>query len=134
RKDLGVELGGTHSDRKTLGLPVFARINYPTTKLLSKPCATRMNNIFSTDYPEDIPVDVIAAMLGNVMRSFVSLRRELGEKEANDESVPAFAIAHLAILRDPEFDKIFKRFYQHPDHTVRIACLKGAAELGLKHL
>lgn len=134
RKDLGVELGGIEPNRKALGSPVFARINYPTTKLLSKPCATRMNNIFSTDYPEDMPVDVIAAMLGNAMRSFLALRRELSEKEAKDESIPAFAIAHLAILRDPEFDKIFRRFYTHEDHTVRIACLKGAAELGLRHL
>jgi hypothetical protein len=124
RKDLFMDL----EDGRML--PCFARINYPKNERLSKPCTLRMNKLFGTDYPEDVPIDVCAALLGNAMKGFLSIREEI--KHQSSDSMSAVNIAHLAILNDPEFPKIFDKFYTHPDSLMRLACLKGAAELGMR--
>lgn len=123
RKDLFMEF--EHGRQ----IPCFARINYPDNERMSYPCAKRMNKVFGTNYPENMPVDVIAALIGNAMRGFTSIREEI--KQSNDKYAP-YQIAYLAILKDPDFGNIFERFYQNSNTLMRIACLKGAAELGLK--
>jgi hypothetical protein len=35
-------------------------------------------------------------------------------------------------LQYPYFDQIFDNYYKDKDYLIRIACVKGAAELGLK--
>lgn len=132
RNDLRVELGDGGMSDKDMVLPVFARINYPSNTRMSKPIPQRVNRIFMTDYPDDMPVDVIAALFGNAMRSYRSTYRDFEEILQSSGDIEAALIAHLAILRYPEFDKVFDRFYRHDDPIVRLACLKGASELGMK--
>jgi hypothetical protein len=126
RNDLHMELEEGKS------IPVFARINYPNNQKLSRPCTARYNRIFGTDYPDDMPIDVICAFFGNQMKGYQSLRKEIGELLDKQVTIAPFYIAHLAAMNDPNFDKIFETYSSHKDPMMRIACLKGAAELNMK--
>eukprot|EP01080_Neovahlkampfia_damariscottae_P000222 gene222-4468_t len=127
RNDLHMELEGGKL------IPCFAKINYPDNDRMSRPCTARYNRIFGSDYPENMPIDVICAFFGNQMKGYQSLRREIKETEENTENnIQPYYIAQLAALNDPDFKKVFERFYQHKDPLVRIACLKGAAEFNMK--
>jgi hypothetical protein len=116
-------------DKKTN--PVFVTINYPTNVRMSKPIPQRMNRVFSTDFPEDLPVDVVCSLIGSTMKGYNYFRDEL---LASEDNIRPNMIVYLAILRYPNFDKIFNKFFRHPDYLVRIACVKGAAELGYRDL
>jgi len=143
-----------HSSDQSQMFPVFARINYPSNKRMSHPCASRINRLFGTHYPEDMPFDIVAAFLGNPMTSDDAVRKELDyflqeyEKTVNAnvddlkqsstkrmlESDAISAVAHLAVLRHGDYESVVNKIQKYPNPMMRIAGLKGAAELGLKHL
>lgn len=146
-----MELGDQAHGNET-HFPVFARINYPDNKRLSHPIAARINRLFGTRWPEDTPIDVVAAFLGNPMTSVETIRADLDEfldsyeKQATShvsdlkansdkriaESDAISAVAHLAVLRDPNYQTVFERISAYPNPMMRIAGLKGAAELGMR--
>ena len=88
-----------------------------------------------TNFPSDTPVDVIGALFGNTIKDSKGIYKEFKEMVEKDTEgdVPALAIAHLGVLRYERFEQdIFDQYYRHPDHFVRLACVKGATEMGLR--
>jgi hypothetical protein len=138
RLDLNMELGdGGHTESDRM-IPVFVHVLYPDNQRMSRPGPDRMNQIFKTNFPSNMPVDVIGALFGNSIKDAHGIYKEFYEMvESNDEednAPPALAIAHLGVLRYDRFEQdIFNLYHNHPDHYVRLACVKGATEMGLKH-
>nr|CAG4717668.1 unnamed protein product [Naegleria fowleri] len=144
RFDLHVDFSSNSSD---VMIPIFARIMYPSNQRLSKPCPERMNKVFGTNFPADLPVDVCLALFGQKNSSAESILAELLEQVKQDEDMikaglmenipenvfnPSIPIAHLAILRYSNWKtEIFERFKNHLIPSVRIACVKGCLELNM---
>lgn len=134
RCDLFMELGDGGRGASDTMLPVFARIQYPSNKRMSKPGPERMNRLYNTCYPEDMPVDVIAACFGNSMRDYNYFLKEIQYLQQNAiTDIPIQLLAYLAILKYPKWEEeIFNIYSTHREPMVRMACVKGAGELGLK--
>jgi hypothetical protein len=136
RLDLNMELGdGGHTESDRM-IPVFVHVLYPDNQRMSRPGPDRINQMFKTNYPSNIPVDVIGALFGNTIKDSQGIYKEFVEmintKQDGEDVVPSLAIAHLGVLRYPNFEEeIFEKYYKHPDTYVRLACVKGATEMGL---
>ncbi|MEM6293131.1 MAG: hypothetical protein AAGA54_17780, partial [Myxococcota bacterium] len=79
----------------------------------------RMNEHFGSDYPIDMPVDVVAALLGFSFDSADDLQNEL-DCTADPQAV-AGLLSLLSALRhsDLSISRIFRRYMDHPDSVVR---------------
>ena len=79
----------------------------------------RMNDHFGCDYPRDMPVDVIAALLGFGFDSARDLQNEL-ETTADPQAL-AGLLSLLSALRHSDLSmfRIFRRYMDHPDTGVR---------------
>ncbi len=79
----------------------------------------RMNAHFGCDYPRDMPVDVIAALLGFGFDSASDLQNEL-EATAEPQAL-AGLLSLLSALRHSDLSMfpIFRRYMDHPDAGVR---------------
>jgi tetratricopeptide (TPR) repeat protein len=79
----------------------------------------RMNQHFGCDYPRDMPVDVIAALLGFGFDSATDVQNEL-ETTAEPQAL-AGLLSLLSSLRhsDVSMFTIFRRYMDHPDAVVR---------------
>lgn len=124
------------SDQNEVMTPVFARINYPSIPRLSGPVPQRYNKLFGSNFPQDVPVDIIAAFLGNKMLGYQPTEEELNDIEATQgkDAVSPMLIAHMSMLRYPGFEDLFLRYYTMDDEEIRVACVKGALEMQQEHL
>ncbi|KAL9645558.1 hypothetical protein ABK040_000621 [Willaertia magna] len=146
RYDLHVDFAASSSDRL---IPVFARIYYPNNQRLSKPCIDRMNKVFNTCFPSNIPVDVCLALFGQKNINSEEIAKEMMKMVNEDEELiksgaldsedgqglfnPAIPIAHLAVLGYDKWPtEIFEKFRNHKLPIVRIACVKGCLEFLMK--
>ncbi len=79
----------------------------------------RMNSHFGCDYPTDMPVDIIATLLGFSFDSAQDLQTEL-ESTANPQEL-AGLLSLLSALRhsDLRVVRLFRRYMDHPDAVVR---------------
>jgi tetratricopeptide (TPR) repeat protein len=79
----------------------------------------RMNAHFGCDYPRDMPVDVIAALLGFGFDSASDLQNEL-ETTADPQAL-AGLLSLLSALRHSDLSmfRVFRRYMDHPDAVVR---------------
>lgn len=79
----------------------------------------RMNDHFGCDYPVDMPVDVIAALLGFGFDSARDLQNEL-EVTSEPEAL-AGLLSLLSALRHSDLSmfRTFRRYMDHPDPGVR---------------
>jgi len=142
RLDLHIDFASSSSDRL---IPVFARIYYPSNQRLSKPCTERMNKVFDSNFPADLPVDVCLALFGQKNHNAESIAKELFDIIAKDEELikngvidkddhnnifnPCIPIAHLAVLRYDKWPtEIFEKFRNHPLPIVRMSIVKGCIE------
>ncbi|KAL0477250.1 hypothetical protein AKO1_005866 [Acrasis kona] len=138
RLDLNMELGDGGQGGSDRVVPVFVHVMYPDNQRVSRPAPDRMNRIFNTNYPENMPIDVIGALFGQVVRDAKGIYKEFKEmtdraKAEDDDSIPSLAIAHLGVLRYERFEEdVFNLYHDHKDPYVRLACIKGAIEMGLK--
>eukprot|EP00906_Rhabdomonas_costata_P028164 RCo039950 len=131
----------------SISVPIFLKVNYPENKRMcgGAQMVQRFNRLFGCDHALDTPVDVLAATIGNVVRGTSSLRDDLEdfaeaiEKGSAPEadrkqyhSALAMLITHLAVLRDPRWkEDVLHRFWKSEPRDLRIACAKGAFEMGL---
>ena len=79
----------------------------------------RMNSHFGCDYPSDMPVDVVAALLGFGFDSARDLQNEL-ETTAEPQAL-AGLLSLLSALRHSDLSmfRVFRRYMDHPDAVVR---------------
>ncbi len=79
----------------------------------------RMNNHFGCDYPVDMPVDVIAALLGFGFDSARDLQNEL--EVTSEPQALAGLLSLLSALRHSDLSmfRTFRRYMDHPDVGVR---------------
>lgn len=138
-------------DIPVLEVPVMATVNYTANTRLSggNALVQRFNAAMGTSYPLDTPVDVLGAFAKEVTtKALPELRADVKFLAAAVAKVPdidrtirlapeftghnklmgqlAFAVIHLALADDPEFEKTFREFERHDSEIVRIACAKAA--------
>eukprot|EP00760_Papus_ankaliazontas_P012847 PhM_4_TR15588/c0_g1_i1/m.80927 len=144
--------GAEHGDELVLDVPVFASINYRKNERMCGGSALiqRYNSLMGTQYPTDIPVDVLCALcreetvksVGQVREevAFLSKVNETGVDRERHPRLPAYlhasskvvgqlayAITYLACMDDDRWvEDIFNRFKDHPEGVVRVGCAKGA--------
>jgi tetratricopeptide (TPR) repeat protein len=79
----------------------------------------RTNAHFGSDYPVDLPIDAVAALLGFRFDGARDLENELGR--AKDGDAIAGLLQVLSALRhsDPAATALYRRWLEHPDECVR---------------
>eukprot|EP00667_Euglena_gracilis_P011591 EG_transcript_11845 len=148
REDLQVDPTAPAEQQCAFHVPLFATVNYPANQRMCGGAALvrRWNALFGSEHALDTPVDVLAACIGNLMAGPASLLANveqftkalgsgtLSPRERNEcASSIAMLIAHLAVLRAPTWKTdILERFCFSDVPAIRIACAKGAVELGLR--
>ena len=92
-------------------------VRYPPSRQTA--VIERMNAHFGCDYPRDMPVDVVAALLGFGFDSAADLQSEL-ETTAEPHAL-AGLLSLLSALRhsDVSMFRIYRRYMDHPDTVVR---------------
>eukprot|EP00761_Pharyngomonas_kirbyi_P007074 gb/GECH01007083.1/.p1 GENE.gb/GECH01007083.1/~~gb/GECH01007083.1/.p1 ORF type:complete len:459 (+),score=89.96 gb/GECH01007083.1/:1-1377(+) len=108
RYDLQYRSAKTNSNDQEDTVPIFARVNYPSLPRLSGPVPQRYNKLFNTEYPDGMPVDVIAAFSGNRMVGYSDTEEELKhiEQTQGEDYVSPLIIVHLASLNYQDTIKI----------------------------
>jgi hypothetical protein len=135
-----------------LDLPLFVTVNFPENSRLcgGKALIERFNKVMGTSFPDETPVDVIAALLmENQLKGVPQLVEELEFLKKASEKVPdvervirlsqdmigtsrilgqlAYTIVYLAIMDQPDWiENVFDRFRRHDSEMIRVACAKGA--------
>jgi hypothetical protein len=116
RLDWYDELGGT----------VIAEISYaPATQ---HETIRTLNKRFGLEFPQDIPVDVPALLLGLEAISASSLRKHMLTQDEAPQTLGAY-VDCLAYLTTPDSADYLRPFMNHPDAQVREAVIRHAAEL-----
>ena len=93
-----------------------------------------LNEHFGTDYPTDMPLDAVAALLGFQFSSASDLQDEL-ESSSDPEKI-AGCLCVLAALRYDDLGvvRLFRRYMDHPDSVVRTTLCNIFASYNMESL
>ncbi len=79
----------------------------------------RMNQHFGSDYPVDLPIDALAALLGFRFESARDLEIELSRTRDGDAAAGLLQVLSALRHSDPSVTTLYRRWLEHPDETVR---------------
>lgn len=79
----------------------------------------RMNAHFGSDYPTDLPVDVVGALLGFRFDSASDLQTQLEATAAPDKIAGCLTVLSALRHSDMGATRIYRRYMDHPDPVVR---------------
>jgi tetratricopeptide (TPR) repeat protein len=81
-----------------------------------------LNARFGSDYPTDLPIDVVAALLGFRFDGAADLEARLADAEASGELVAGLLQVTSALRHDDlSVTALYRRWVEHPDPQVRSA-------------
>eukprot|EP00817_Percolomonadidae_sp_ATCC50343_P005999 CAMPEP_0117420084 /NCGR_PEP_ID=MMETSP0758-20121206/1496_1 /TAXON_ID=63605 /ORGANISM="Percolomonas cosmopolitus, Strain AE-1 (ATCC 50343)" /LENGTH=368 /DNA_ID=CAMNT_0005201495 /DNA_START=345 /DNA_END=1451 /DNA_ORIENTATION=- len=146
RYDLKNLLAAEYAD-SSWDVPIFAHIEYPENERFSSPIPQRINKMYETHFPKNVPFDAIASILGYKKHDHLHMAANVVDRKDKKKVAPQSIAYYAALLpkdgpieqastKKSYFENIYNVFYSMEDSIyssseLRTAVAVAAAELKL---